>query len=164
MFHKAANYKIWRRQVDWPHQPHYWISLPNRALQTSCIQFPSHMNSPSWRCTMFRENWRCRCVWCLLHSIAAELCRYFETKFMPRWIGRRGPIVSPTGSPNLFPLYFFMWYFVKCYERSAHVQTLSHTQEWIEHAIATVSSETLEKCRKYKFQNQSYQNGKWWTR
>jgi hypothetical protein len=42
-----------------------------------------------------------------------EVREYFSTRFPGRWIGRAAPIAWPPRSPNLTPLDFFLWGFVK---------------------------------------------------
>jgi hypothetical protein len=42
-----------------------------------------------------------------------EVCKYLNTRFPGRWIGRAAPIACPPRSPDLTPLDFFLWGFVK---------------------------------------------------
>lgn len=74
--------------------------------------------------------------------------RYLDTKLPQRWIGRGGPISWPARSPDLTPLDFFLWGYVKNYVFSVEIQSLSHMKERIKQAIEAVSTETLEKVWK----------------
>jgi hypothetical protein len=47
-----------------------------------------------------------------LHYLEA-VREYLDTRFLGRWIGRAAPIAWPPRSPDLTPLYFFFWGFVK---------------------------------------------------
>ena len=42
-----------------------------------------------------------------------EVREYHNTRFPGRWIGRAAPIAWPPRSPDLIPLDFFLWGFVK---------------------------------------------------
>jgi hypothetical protein len=42
-----------------------------------------------------------------------EVPEYLNTCFSGRWIGRAAPIAWPPRSPDLTPLHFFLWEFVK---------------------------------------------------
>ena len=42
-----------------------------------------------------------------------EVREYLKTRFPGRWIGRAAPIAWPPRSPDLTPLDFFLWGFVK---------------------------------------------------
>ena len=42
-----------------------------------------------------------------------EVREYLNTRFLGRWIGRAAPIAWPPRSPDLTPLDFFLWGFVK---------------------------------------------------
>lgn len=39
---------------------------------------------------------------------------YLDTVFPERWIGRRGPVEWPVSSPDLTPLGYFLWGYLKC--------------------------------------------------
>ena len=47
-----------------------------------------------------------------LHYLG-EVREYLNTRFPGRWIGRAAPIAWPPHSPDLTPLDFFLWGFVK---------------------------------------------------
>jgi hypothetical protein len=42
-----------------------------------------------------------------------EVREYLNTRFPSRWIGRAAPIAWPPRSPDLTPLDFFLWGFIK---------------------------------------------------
>lgn len=73
---------------------------------------------------------------------------YLDTKLPQRWIGRGGPIAWPPRSPDLTPLDFFLWGYVKDFVFSEEITSLSHMKERINQAIAGISTETLEKVWK----------------
>lgn len=79
---------------------------------------------------------------------AINVRRYLDTKLPERWIGRGGPIAWPPRSPDLTPLDFFLWGYVKNYAFSVEIQSLSYMKERIKQAIEAVSIETFEKVWK----------------
>jgi hypothetical protein len=44
----------------------------------------------------------------LAHS-SGDIMRYFDSHFPGQWIGRNGPFVWPPRSPDLTPVYFYLW-------------------------------------------------------
>ena len=42
-----------------------------------------------------------------------HVCQLLNETFPDRWIGRNGPILCPPCSPDITPLYFFPWSYVK---------------------------------------------------
>jgi hypothetical protein len=42
-----------------------------------------------------------------------EVCEYLNTRLLGQWIGRAVPIEWPPRSPDLTPLDFFLWGFIK---------------------------------------------------
>lgn len=73
---------------------------------------------------------------------------YLDEKLPHRWIGRGGPIPWPPRSPDLTPLDFFLWGYVKDFVFSEEITSLSHMKERINQAIEGISTETLEKVWK----------------
>jgi hypothetical protein len=47
------------------------------------------------------------------HHYFEEVSESLNTRFLARWIGRAAPIARPPCSPNLTPLDFFLWGFLK---------------------------------------------------
>ncbi|KAJ4447604.1 hypothetical protein ANN_09611 [Periplaneta americana] len=55
--------------------------------------------------------------------------------FSCRWIGRTGPIRWPPRSPDLTPLIFFFWRFIKDPLYTTKSRTIPELMERIEHTI-----------------------------
>lgn len=71
-----------------------------------------------------------------------------DTKLRLGQIARGGPIEWLANSPDFSPLHFFTWGFVEPFVYSVQIKYPSHMKESIEQAIASVSTETLEKAWK----------------
>lgn len=63
--------------------------------------------------------------------------------FPGRWIGRGGPLSWPPRSPDITPLDFFLWGYVKDRVYNTAVPNLRILKDRIKDAIATVSNEML---------------------
>jgi hypothetical protein len=73
------------------------------------------------------------------------IVRHFLTETMPgRWIGRGGPIPWPPRSPDITPLDFFLWGYVKDRVYATKVQNLVELKHRITAAVATITREMLE--------------------
>lgn len=67
-----------------------------------------------------------------------------NNRFPDRWIGRNGPIMWPPRSPDLTPLDFFFWGYVKNLVYAEKIRDLQHLRERIYAAITTVTPEMLQ--------------------
>jgi hypothetical protein len=60
------------------------------------------------------------------------------------WIGRSGPIAWPPWSPDLTPLVFFLWGYVKNIVYQVKINDLQHLKARIKEAVATVTPNMLQ--------------------
>ena len=67
-----------------------------------------------------------------------------DETFPERWIGRDGPILWPPRSPDLTPLDFFLWSYVKDIVYKTVVPNIDVLKTRIEDAIANVTVEMLQ--------------------
>ena len=65
---------------------------------------------------------------------------YLDEKFGERWIGRGGPTAWPPRSPDLTPLDFYAWGYIKEYVYSEKIEN----REQLLHKI-TVAAENLQQ-------------------
>jgi hypothetical protein len=61
-----------------------------------------------------------------------------------RWIGRCGPIAWHPRPPNLTPLDFFLWLYVKNIVYQVNINDLQHLEARIREAVVAVSSDMLQ--------------------
>ena len=64
-------------------------------------------------------------------------------EFPEKWIGRGGPIPWPARSPDLTPLDFFLWGYVKTKVFTTEVRGIDHLKQRIEQAVATITPAML---------------------
>ncbi|KAJ4433709.1 hypothetical protein ANN_16020 [Periplaneta americana] len=76
---------------------------------------------------------------------ALEVRRTLDNTFPARWIGRGGPIAWPPRSPDLTPLYFFLWGFVKDKVYRTRMIDLDDLKARIRAAIASVDIDMLRR-------------------
>jgi len=67
--------------------------------------------------------------------------------FPNRWIGRDGPTPWPPRSPDITPLYFFLWRYVKDKVFSTPVPDITNLKARITDAFAKITEEILENTR-----------------
>ncbi|XP_076246510.1 uncharacterized protein LOC143186686 [Calliopsis andreniformis] len=75
----------------------------------------------------------------------AQVRAYLTETFQDRWIGRGGPVAWPPRSPDINPLDFFFWGYLKNAVYRQPVQTPEELVAKIHAAVANISTETLEK-------------------
>ena len=75
-----------------------------------------------------------------LRSTGASMLKTYSlnTVFPGRWIGRDGPTPWPPRSPDLTPLDFFLWGYVKTQVFETEVQNIEQLKERISDAVASV--------------------------
>lgn len=73
---------------------------------------------------------------------------FLDMHFPGRWVGRDGPILWPPRSPDLTPLDFFLWGYVKDIVYKTPVTSLDELKLRIVAAIETVSPQMLENTWK----------------
>jgi hypothetical protein len=73
-----------------------------------------------------------------------EVRAWLDEKFGGRWIGRGGPISWAPRSPDLTPLDFFLWGYVKTNVYKTKVNNITDLKDRIEQEIKAIKKETLE--------------------
>jgi len=66
-------------------------------------------------------------------------------RFPDGWIGRGGPIPWPPRSPDLSPLEFFPWRYIKNIVYAEKIRNIQHLQERITSAIETLTRDMIQK-------------------
>lgn len=67
--------------------------------------------------------------------------QYLDEVFPDRWIGRRGAIEWPTRSPDLTPLDFFLWGYLKSKVYTTKPQSIDKLRARITHEIEIIPPE-----------------------
>ena len=70
--------------------------------------------------------------------------RYLDATFPNRWIVRHGPTPWPPRSPDITPLDFFLWGYVKDKVFSTPVPDITNLKARITDAFATITEDMLE--------------------
>ena len=65
--------------------------------------------------------------------------------FSDRWIGRDEPISWPPRSPDITPLDFFLWLYVKDIVYRTKVRDITDLRQRISNAIATIDEDMLQR-------------------
>ena len=73
---------------------------------------------------------------------------FLNEHFPDRRIGRGGPILWPPRSPDLTPLDFFLWGFVKSQVYRTPVRNVANLKVRIRHAVASINRFMLTNCWK----------------
>lgn len=74
-----------------------------------------------------------------------QVHHYLDNVFPNRWIGRRGFIEWPARSPDLSPLDYFMWSFIKERVYKTKLQNIEDLRNRITQEIAQVPREALQQ-------------------
>ena len=69
--------------------------------------------------------------------------RFLDAAFPNRWIGRDGPTPWPPRSPDITPLDFFLWGYVKDKVFSTPVPDIANLKARITDAFATITEDML---------------------
>ena len=69
--------------------------------------------------------------------------QWLDEKFHNHWIGRRGPVNWPARSPDLTPLDFFLWGYLKSKIFSSKPTTIAILKEMIAAECASITAEIL---------------------
>jgi len=67
-------------------------------------------------------------------------------RFPDAWIDRGGPILWPPRSPDLSPLDFFLWGYIKNIVYAETVRNIQHLQDRITSAMETVTRDMIQKA------------------
>ena len=71
--------------------------------------------------------------------------QFLNETFSHRWIGRDGPISWPPRSPDITPLDFFLWGYIKDIVYRTKVQDITDLKQRISNAIATIDEAMLQR-------------------
>lgn len=74
---------------------------------------------------------------------ARQVREYLNTVFPGQWIGRRGPIEWPARSPDLTPLDFFLWGYLKSKVYKEKPQNLEDLKFKIRNEISQINENTI---------------------
>ena len=74
----------------------------------------------------------------------SQVRRFLDAIFPNRWTGRDGPTPWPPRSPNITPLGFFLWGYVKDKVFSTPVPDITNLKARITDAFATITEDMLE--------------------
>ncbi|GBL73407.1 hypothetical protein AVEN_159418-1 [Araneus ventricosus] len=75
-------------------------------------------------------------------NIARE---FLDTTFPQRWIGRCAVMAWPPRSPDITPLDFYLWGYVKQYVYSESINDINHLKQRIMHVIHSVTPYVLTR-------------------
>ncbi|MCQ7131119.1 DUF4817 domain-containing protein [Salmonella enterica] len=70
---------------------------------------------------------------------------YLDEQFPNRWIGRDGPILWPPRSPDITPLDFFLWGYLKDRVYHTKVRDIDDLKRRIVEVVATINARHLER-------------------
>lgn len=88
--------------------------------------------------------------------------QYLDEVFPNHWIGRRGPIEWPPRSPDLTPLDFFLWGYLKSKVYHTKPNDIAELQERIRNEIRQITPQVLQNVRNGVYHRLGYcqqQNG-----
>jgi hypothetical protein len=81
-------------------------------------------------------------------NIKKKFCHHIrnhmDREMAGRWIGRGGPVAWPPRSPDLTPLLFFLWGYVKNIVYQVKIHDLQNQKAHIRGAVATVTPNMLQ--------------------
>jgi len=66
-------------------------------------------------------------------------------RFPDAWTGRGGPIPWPPRSPDLAPIEFLLWGYIKTIVYAEKIRNIQHPQERITSATETVTRDMIQK-------------------
>lgn len=74
--------------------------------------------------------------------------QYLNERFPRQWIGRRGPIEWPARSPDLTPLDFFLWGYLKTKIYKTEPASLEELRRRIVHECSLITPQMLQNVRR----------------
>lgn len=81
--------------------------------------------------------------------------RYLDEEYPGRWIGRRGPVEWPARSPDLTPLDFFLWGYLKSKVYSTAPDSIDVLKQRIVEECRAISPDTFYRVRQ-EFNNRMF--------
>lgn len=122
--------------------------LPPRLNSANFLEFLETESANMWE--EIPLNLRMR-AWFQLDGCPAHfglnVRNWLNTNFPGRWIGRAGPVAWPPRSPDLTPLDFFAWGFIKERVYTTIVDTREELIRRIQNACAEISDDNLIQTR-----------------
>ena len=88
-------------------------------------------------------------------NYAVPVREWLNERFPRRWIGRRGTLEWPAISPDLTPLYFFLWGYLKTEVYRTPVNDLHELRARTSRECRNIQRETFEKVRR-EFESRLY--------
>jgi len=79
------------------------------------------------------------------HHFSCFVTDVLNERFPDAWIGRDGQIPLPPRSPDLSPLDFFLWGYIKNIVYTEKIRNIQHLQDRITSAIETVTRDMVHK-------------------
>ena len=81
-----------------------------------------------------------------MSRVYCNICNiwFLDATFRNRWIERDGPTPCPTRSPDITPVDFFLWGYVKDKVFSTPVRDITNLKARITDAFATINEDMLE--------------------
>jgi hypothetical protein len=73
-----------------------------------------------------------------------DVCDFLDGTFPQRWIGRDGPTRWPPRSPDITPLDFFLWGYVKDRVYATPIRDVAGLRRKIADVIRTITSDMLK--------------------
>lgn len=80
---------------------------------------------------------------------------WLDQTYPGRWIGRRGPMEWPARSPDLTPLDFFLWGYVKSKVYVTKPQTIEELKTRIRQVCSSITADTFQNVRN-EFRNRLF--------
>ena len=80
-----------------------------------------------------------------LEHFSCFVANVLNKRFPDAWIVRGGPIPWQPRSPDLSPLDFFLWGYIKKTLYAEKIRNIQHLQEMITSAIETVTRDMIQK-------------------
>lgn len=77
----------------------------------------------------------------------ALMVRHWLDEHFPTWIGRGGPFLWPPRSPDLTPLDFFLWGYIKHLVYMEQPRNMDHLKQRICEAFTSITPEMLGRVR-----------------
>lgn len=79
---------------------------------------------------------------------AHQVCNFLHQTFPNRWIGRRGPTEWPARSPDLTPVDYFLWGYLKNKIYAEKPNNIDDLKEKIRHEIRNITPEIVDNVQK----------------